>query len=53
MHLQDRNAVVERVVCKVLLGQPESGLEALSLSESTAASNQRSGGQHHIAVALP
>lgn len=33
---------MERVVCKVLLGQPESALEALSLSESTVASNQRS-----------
>lgn len=40
--LQDRSATVERVVCKVLLGQPESALEALSLAESTPASSQRS-----------
>ena len=44
---------MERVVCKVLLGQPESGLEALSLSESTATSNQRLASQHDDAVALP
>lgn len=50
--MQDRNAVVERVVCKVLLGQPESGLEALNLSESTAASNQRLARQRDNAVAL-
>ncbi|KAL3148377.1 hypothetical protein ABBQ38_013833 [Trebouxia sp. C0009 RCD-2024] len=38
---KDRSATVERVVCKVLLGQPESALEALSLAESTPASSQR------------
>ena len=40
--MQDRKATVERVVCKVLLGQPESALEALGLSESgTGNLNQR------------
>lgn len=40
--MQDRKATVERVVCKMLLGQPESALEALGLSESSAGNlNQR------------
>ncbi len=34
--LQDRIATVERVVCKVLLGQPESALESLGLAEGAA-----------------
>ncbi len=35
-YLQDRIATVERVVCKVLLGQPESALESLGLAEGAA-----------------
>lgn len=34
--LQDRIATVERVVCKVLLGQPELALESLGLAEGAA-----------------
>ncbi len=34
--MQDRIATVERVVCKVLLGQPESALENLGLAEGAA-----------------
>ncbi|DBB13664.1 TPA: hypothetical protein ACH3X3_000683 [Trebouxia sp. C0006] len=37
---KDRIATVERVVCKVLLGQPESALETLGLAEGAAVPRQ-------------
>ena len=35
--MQDTNVTVERVVCKVLLGQPESALDTLRLTDGGAA----------------